>query len=67
MSKLINSDDDKDSRSLHDAINDGDLEAVLRMLGEGASKDEMYNGQTPLFVAAEKGWLEIVQCLVTRR
>jgi ankyrin repeat protein len=70
MSKLISSEDNENSRSLHAAINEGDLEAALRMLGEGASKDEVNevnsSGQSPLYAAADKGWLEIVQCLVTQ-
>jgi hypothetical protein len=68
MSKLITSEGDKDSTSLHDAINKRDLGAMLRMLGEGAPKDEVNKfGQTPLFVAAENGLMEMVRHLVIRR
>ncbi len=64
MSKLISS-ENENSRSLHDAIKEGDLEAMMRMLEEGTFKDEVDSlGQTALFVAAEKGLLEMVQQLV---
>jgi hypothetical protein len=54
MSKLIS----KTSRSLHDAISEGDLEAMRHVLKEleGAFKDEVNNiGETALYLAAEKG------------
>jgi ankyrin repeat protein len=67
MSKLISS-DDKNSRSLHDAIDKGDLEATMRMLAEGTSKDEVNRfGETPLYVAAGKGHLEIFATSFDRR
>jgi hypothetical protein len=70
MSKLISS-DDKKNESLHDAINDGDLEAVLRVLGEGASKDEVNevnsSGETALWIAADKGQTETIKVVTATR
>jgi ankyrin repeat protein len=66
MSNLISS-TCQNSRSLFDAINEGDLEAMMRMLEEGASKDEVdSSGRTPIYAAAKKGLLEMVQQLMIR-
>eukprot|EP00968_Pinguiococcus_pyrenoidosus_P012483 scaffold1096_cov171-Pinguiococcus_pyrenoidosus.AAC.4 len=53
-------------RSLHDAAERGDVEEVMRLVGEGADKEsqEEIDGTTPLLAAVEKGHLEVVQVLL---
>jgi ankyrin repeat protein len=73
MSEWIISSDERSRRRrhaeisvfLHDAVNNGDLEATMRLLGEGAPVDE-FNlfGRIPRVVAIQRGFLEVTHCLV---
>ena len=66
MSQLVNC--CHEHKSLREAVREGDLDAVNRLLEEeGASIDEQNSGgKTALYIAADMGSLQVVQYLVQR-
>ena len=51
--------------TLHDAASRGDLQAVQAFIASGADVNKsINNGISPLFIASEFGYLEIVKTLI---
>ena len=51
--------------ALHDAVEDGDVEAVRQLVEEGADVEAQdADGDRPLHLAAQDGHLEVVRVLV---
>lgn len=50
---------------LYEAAEKGDVEAVKKLLSEGAGPNEVSNGWTPLLVAVKKQHLEVVKALLS--
>lgn len=55
------------NQKLADAIKDGNLESVKKLIEQGAdvnNTDEPHYGRTPLIIACSKGYIEIVKTLI---
>ncbi|HEX4083403.1 MAG TPA: ankyrin repeat domain-containing protein [Chthoniobacteraceae bacterium] len=56
---------EREFQALHEAADVGDVEAVKRIIGEGAKIDELnYLGAPPLQYAVARGYIEIARILV---
>jgi ankyrin repeat protein len=55
------------SLSLYEAAGQGNLEAVKQLLKNGDNPNMGYFGVTPLYIAAKRGYLEIVEALLAKK